>query len=96
MFEPGDLPAGAYRLGIACTLDNEITRVWDAEIEVREDAADSPGQIAWTVVGFQPSDGSGSSAAPIAIGAAAAAVAVTVLLVRRRSSAGSAPQRRNP
>ena len=95
MFEPGDLPAGSYRLGIACTLDNLITRVWDAEIEVRSDAADSPSRIAWSVVGFQPSDGSGTNTEPIAIGVAAVAIAAIVLFQRRRSSAGSTPQRRN-
>lgn len=96
VYRPGDLPVGAYRLGIACTLDNEITRVWDAEIEVRADEADSPAQIAWSVVDFEPSDDSGSGVAPIAIGVALAAAAAIVLLLRRRSSSGSTPQRRNP
>lgn len=73
VFSPGDVPAGRYHLGIACTLLNEVGLVWDAEIEIAEAADDEPAQFRWRVVGAE-SGGSGSGA-PTALAVAAAAIA---------------------
>lgn len=95
--EPGYLPAGRYHLGIACTRLNEITRIWDAQIEVTADPADHPAGIRWTVVGFQAPSGSGSSSVlPIFALVVLVAIAAAVLIRRRRPSARTAPSRRNP
>ena len=86
VFRPGDVPAGRYHVGLACTLINEIERVWDAQIDVVEDPGDQPAQIHWSVVGFEPSDGSSPPYLALGVGAAAA-LAVSVVLLRRRSPA---------
>lgn len=47
VFPAGTLPAGNYRLGVACTYFRETARYWDTEIVI-EDAADvHPGQFRW-------------------------------------------------
>lgn len=95
VYKPGDLPIGRYHLGIACTHLNEITRIWDTEVVVTEGADDEPARIAWSVIGFEPSDDSSSPLVPIVIAVAVVAAAVAVLLLRRRPSVASTPQRRN-
>ncbi len=88
VYAPGDVPAGRYHVGIACTLLNEITRVWDAEVVVTEDPADEPAQLRWSVVGFDPADDSSTPILPIAAGAAAI-TALIVLYIRRRRPAAT-------
>jgi len=83
VYEPGDVPAGRYNVGIACTLLNEIHTIWNTEIVVTEASDDKPAQIHWRVAeGGGSGDGSSASAVPIA--AAAVAIAAGVVLLRRR------------
>lgn len=51
-FKPGQLPAGTYRIGLACTYENETTRYWDARIEFTP--GDSSGTGSWTVLDQSP------------------------------------------
>ncbi len=88
-----NLPAGDYRIGLACTVRNEIERVWDAEIAVVVDDADPLGQIAWTVTDQLPTEPNGSNV-PLQAAAAAAGVLVVFGFLRSRSRAGS-PTRPN-
>ena len=82
VFKPGDVPPGPYNIGIACTLFNEIERVWNAQIEVTVDQADEPAAIRWSVVGFEPSDGSTFPIVPVA--GVVVALATLVFVLRRR------------
>lgn len=54
VFEPGNLPAGTYNVGLACTLGpasaTQLDRFWNVQLEVVEDAADEPAGITWSVV----------------------------------------------
>ena len=85
VYGPGDLPAGRYHLGLACTLLNEVVMVWDAEVLVTEAQADDPAQIQWSVVGFDGADA--ESGPPLVLGGVAlAAVAGLVLFTRRARS----------
>lgn len=94
VFFPGEVPAGRYRLGIACTLRNAVTRAWDAQIDVTTDPADAPAQIHWRTVGFEPDEGSGSSV-PVIAGVLLAIGAVAIAITRsRRRPARTTPQRR--
>lgn len=51
-FQPGQLPAGTYRVGLACTLGSSTTRYWDARLQLSDDAA-VPG-ARWTVLDQVP------------------------------------------
>lgn len=54
LWEPGNVPAGAYDVGIACTLGppsaTQLDQYWNVQIEVVADAADEPAGLTWTVV----------------------------------------------
>jgi hypothetical protein len=50
IFPPGAVPAGPYKVGIACTYFRSTAKYWDAEIVVTDSAADEPSQFVWTVV----------------------------------------------
>ncbi len=89
VFAPGDVPAGRYHVGIACTRLNEIEVVWDAELTVMEAADDEPAGLRWATTRAESDAGAGPSAA-IALGAAAALGAV-VLLGRARRRRPSSP-----
>ncbi len=45
---PGELAAGDYRIGIACSLFNETQRYWDTSFVVTADPADQPAAFRWT------------------------------------------------
>jgi hypothetical protein len=90
----GGLPAGKYRIGLACTLAARVTNLWETTIEITQDATDKPVGIAWKVTGSQPLDlvSSGSEAdatwlvyALVAFGAVMALVAVVLRRSSRRS-----------
>lgn len=51
-FKPGQLPAGTYRVGLACTYENATARYWDARIEFTPGDAGGPGS--WTVLDQSP------------------------------------------
>ena len=97
VFGPGEMPLGAYRIGISCTLHNEVERFWDTEIVVTEDAGD-PSGFEWRVVGAPPADDSsaGSSLGIVLVIGGAAAIAIAVLVIRRRSLAPARPPREFP
>ncbi len=90
VYAVGDLPAGAYRIGIACTLSNDVVRVWDTQLRVVEDAADEPAGVRWEAVGVAQDGGSGGSttavAVAVALGIAGAAGAAGLVLIRRRQA----------
>ena len=52
----GGVPAGTYRLGLACTFAGRITNLWETTIEVSDDPADQPVGMRWSVTGPQPRD----------------------------------------
>ena len=53
VYEPGNIPAGAYNVGIACTLGpssaTQVDRFWDARMDFVASAADLPAGVRWTV-----------------------------------------------
>lgn len=86
VFPPGELAPGRYDVGIACTLNNRTTRVWNVETLVARAPEDKPAQLRWAVPGV--SSQSDNSNFPLA-----AALAVSLLvalaayaLVRRQRS----------
>jgi uncharacterized protein (TIGR03382 family) len=92
VYAPGDLPAGRYHIGIACTLINEIVTIWDAEIVVTRSNDDEPAQIRWRVAdGSRASTGTSNVGAPVAV----LAVVVVVLVRRRRQHLLVATSREN-
>lgn len=86
VYAPGDLPAGTYRVGIACTLLNEVARVWDAELRVVEDPTDEPAGIRWEAVGVvgDPADGGSGPGLPLTVALGAAVGGAALVLNRRR------------
>jgi hypothetical protein len=44
---PGLLPAGRYRIGIACTLFGATAHYWDTEIVLEDSPGDVPAQFTW-------------------------------------------------
>jgi hypothetical protein len=55
VYSPGNVPAGVYNIGIACTLggpsSTQLDKYWNTTITVVADSGDEPAQIAWTVGG---------------------------------------------
>lgn len=84
VFPPGELPAGRYRVGVACTLINETKRFWGTEFELARAPDDPPAEIHWTVVGTQNGLAPASQARVTVVLVALAVVAAAVVLVRRR------------
>lgn len=93
----GGVPAGTYRLGLACTFAGRITNLWETTIEVTADPADTVVGMRWTVTGPQPTELESGPSRPnglvyglVGIGALAA---VASLLLHRsaRSGAGGPP-----
>jgi len=75
VFPPGTLAPGIYKMGIACSLMNDATRIWETTIEISEDANDSPANIRWAVIGSVASEGESNPAALLALGVVAVALA---------------------
>lgn len=94
VFPPGTLPAGTYRVGVACTLFRATARVWDTTIVVSDDAGDRPARFQWRLDGTDPSvldDGSSTGwLRPLLLAVGAVAAAYGLWLVRRT------PKRRTP
>ncbi len=92
VYKPGDLPAGRYHVGIACTLNNEVVKVWDTELVVTSAAGDEPAAIHWTNPAASGSDGSGPSRSLVAVVLAIVVTAgIGALAVRRRASSPAHP-----
>lgn len=51
-FKPNQLPAGTYRIGVACTLENVTARYWDARIDFTPGEGGTPGS--WVVLDQMP------------------------------------------
>lgn len=47
VFPPGTIPAGTYRIGIACTYFRDTGTYWDTTIVVVDDASDAPSKFVW-------------------------------------------------
>jgi hypothetical protein len=90
VFEPGYIPPGTYRIGVACTFFRQTFQYWDTEIVIEADAADEPAQLTWRAPGASPfeppSDGS-TRRLLILAGIAAALSAAAVLLWQSRREA---------
>ncbi|MEO7570861.1 MAG: hypothetical protein ABIX10_00335 [Acidimicrobiales bacterium] len=86
VFGPGDLPAGRYNVGIACTLLNEIVSVWNTELVVTEAPDDQPAQIRWAAVdgGGESDASSGTSSGVVATVGLAGVVGLILIFVTRR------------
>lgn len=94
VFPPGSLPAGRYRLGIACTYFRDTATYWDTTITVTDSASDEPGGFVWRADAPAPAAGSAAdgsdSKGPLVGGAIAlvlliAGVAVVLLRPRREA-----------
>jgi MYXO-CTERM domain-containing protein len=88
VFPPGYLPAGRYRLGIACTYFGETAKYWDSELVITADADDQPGQLVWRAVvedgaGELPADDGSSAGWVVAAGIAVVGLAAIAALRRR-------------
>jgi hypothetical protein len=93
VYAPGDLPAGRYHLGLACTLLNEIVTLWDTEIEVTDAPDDTPAQITWQVIGSVDSDGRTGTGPAVPVAGAAALALVAFAVARRRHAQPTATSR---
>jgi hypothetical protein len=40
VFAPGDIPAGTYRIGVACTYFRQTARYWDTQIIIEDDPSE--------------------------------------------------------
>jgi hypothetical protein len=49
VFPPGYIPAGEYRIGIACTYFRQTARYWDTELTIVDAPDDVPSQFVWRV-----------------------------------------------
>jgi hypothetical protein len=53
VYSPGDIPAGTYNVGIACTLgpptsNTQLDKYWNVQMTFATSSADSPAQVTWT------------------------------------------------
>ena len=55
VFRPGDVPAGTYNIGIACTKGpaslTQLTAFWNAQIVLAASAIDTPAGLTWAAPG---------------------------------------------
>ena len=54
VFKPGDVPAGTYKIGIACTLAGATVKFWSTTITVTTAAGDSPAGFTWSTATSTP------------------------------------------
>jgi len=58
VFEPGNIPAGTYNIGIACTLGvpgpAQLDKYWNTVLTVVTAAGDTPAGVTWTAVAPPP------------------------------------------
>ncbi|HVT78003.1 MAG TPA: hypothetical protein VHD87_13295 [Acidimicrobiales bacterium] len=60
VYSPGDIPAGTYNVGIACTNNqNALDKFWNTQMTFTTSPADSPAQVTWTAQA--PSGGGGGT-----------------------------------
>jgi hypothetical protein len=101
-FPPGILPAGTYRIGIACTLARHTAKYWDTEIVITSSPGDRPSQFVWRLAHLPAGDsGSHQSSSrwlPPAIGGLAGAAVIGWFFVNRkpRATPQSVEHRKSP
>jgi hypothetical protein len=82
---PGELAAGDYRIGVACSLFNNTERYWDTSFSITEDASDQPAQFVWTATPPEGADqivaSASSSTESSGIGTTGVLVILLVLLL---------------
>jgi hypothetical protein len=92
VFPPGTLAPGLYRMGIACSLMNDATRIWETTIEITEDLNDSPANIRWIVAGGVTSEAGSTNLTPLlALGVVSVALALLIsykFLEKKRAKSG--------
>jgi hypothetical protein len=101
LFPVGTVAPGTYRVGLACTLQRETAKYWDAEIVIEADPSDQPAQLTWSVVGGPDVESSGPAAASddafpistvlIIVAVIALAIGVLAHFRQRRLAATPAP-----
>jgi hypothetical protein len=91
VFPPGEIPAGTYRIGVACTWFGATADYWDTEIVIADEPKDEPAQLTWRLPSAPPATLSGTEAPSdfpwtiVFLAIAAGALAFVVLLNRRSS-----------
>jgi hypothetical protein len=99
-FPPGILPAGTYRIGIACTLSRQTAKYWDTEIVITSSPGDKPSQFVWRLLDVPESVNSSSHGSsrwlPPAIGGLLGVVAIGwFFLFRKPNSTTQSLKHRN-
>jgi len=98
VFEPGYIPPGTYRIGVACTFFRATARYWDTEIVIEAQPDDTPAQLTWRAPEAAPfvpaSDGPTGRNLLLIGGIIAALVAAVVLLWQSRSDSSQPTSRR--
>lgn len=93
VFPAGMLPAGRYRIGIACTWFEKTASYWDTELILSAAPDVEPGQFRWRVAdapATAPTAESNRPWAMVGVGALAAAIValtITITIAARRRSA---------
>lgn len=88
VFPPGTLPAGEYRIGVACTFFAETASYWDTAIEIISAPEDLPAKLRWRLtdaakVTADGSTGAGSTSPTPVLLVALLGIVAGVLVVRR-------------
>lgn len=91
LYTGGRLAEGNYRIGLACTLYNDVYRYWDTQIVVTAVPSDQPAQLTWKLAsgGSQGSDNSSFLFVPFVIVGAVVVLIAVLIMARHRS--GSRP-----
>ncbi len=92
VYRPGELPAGRYHIGIACTLFNRPVRYWDTKLVLTRSPDDEPARISWALATRTGVADASSSSGPAVVGVLVGAVATAGVYVRKRRR----PSRRLP
>ncbi len=93
VFPAGMLPAGRYRIGVACTYFRDTAKYWDTEIELIDDSSVQPGAFRWRLATADAAssadaaagDSGGSPWTAISVAALVGGAAVLAVLFRSRS-----------
>ena len=68
---PGDIPAGTYNIGIACTLGRpsatQMKSFWNTQMTFTTNAAGGPAQVNWTVGCGARRPGAGARSPPVTV-----------------------------